>query len=107
EFKVDRLALKQSSRSGPKLSVADVNNDGADDFFIGGASGQCDEVFISGAEGNYIRSTLDCNENTIKLESLGSVFFDADGDGDKDIYIVSGGSEYPLGAEELMDRLYL
>jgi hypothetical protein len=107
DFKVDRLALKQSSMSGPKLSVSDVNNDGLDDFFIGGASGQCDELFISQVDGVFLQFSLDCNEKSKNVESMGSVFFDVDGDGDKDIYIVSGGSEFQLGSEHLMDRLYI
>ena len=107
EFKVDRLALKQSSMSGPKMLVSDVNNDGLDDLFIGGASGQCDELFISQVDGGFAQSTLDCKGKFKKVESVGSVFFDVDGDGDKDLYIVSGGSELPLGSEQLMDRLYL
>ncbi len=107
DFKTDRLILKQTSKSGPKMSVADVNNDGIDDIFIGGASGQSDQLYISNPRGLFTKSSNDCWEIDKEFETTGSVFFDADGDGDKDIYAVSGGSELPLGSPQLMDRLYL
>lgn len=107
DFKTDRLTLKQTSKSGPKMSVADVNNDGIDDIFIGGASGQNDQLYISNPRGLFTKSSNDCWEIDKGFETTGSVFFDADGDGDKDIYAVSGGSELPLGSPQLMDRLYL
>lgn len=107
EFKVDRLTLKQSSKSGPKMSVSDVNNDGIDDVFIGGASGQNDQLFLSRFDGKFFKSSSECWKKDKDIETTGSVFFDADGDGDKDIYVVSGGSELPSGASQLMDRLYI
>ena len=107
DFRVDRLALKQSSRSGPKMSVADVNNDGSDDVFLGGPFGQDDALFVSQPNGTFIKSKDECWAEGEDFESAGSVFFDADGDGDKDLYVVSGGSELPLGQSVLMDRLYI
>jgi len=107
EFKNDRLALKQTSKSGPKMSVADVNKDGVDDVFIGGASGQSDQLFLSKSEGVYVKSNINVFEKDKDYESTGSVFFDADGDGDKDLYVVSGGSQLPIGSPLLMDRIYI
>lgn len=107
EFKVDRLTLKQSSKSGPKMSVSDVNSDGIDDVFIGSASGQNDQLFVSRFDGKFVKSSSECWKKDKDIETTGSVFFDADGDGDKDIYVVSGGSELPFGASQLMDRLYI
>ncbi|MCX2678495.1 VCBS repeat-containing protein [Galbibacter sp. EGI 63066] len=107
DFKVNRLALKQSSRSGPKMSVSDINNDGMDDIFIGGAFGQSDELFISQPSGTYIRSDDKSWGDGKKFETVASVFFDADGDGDKDLYTVSGGSESQVESSMLIDRLYL
>lgn len=107
DFKTDRLTLKQSSRFGTKMSVADVNGDGIDDIFIGGALGQPDGLFISQADGTYVTSGDDCWEKSKEYETTCSVFFDADGDGDKDLYAVTGGSEFPLGSSNLQDRLYL
>lgn len=107
DFNVNRLALKQSSRSGPKMSVADVNQDGIDDIFIGGALGNVDQLFVSQSNGKYLISKDECFNNSIKLETEGSVFFDADNDGDMDLYTVSGGSVLALGSAQLQDRLYI
>lgn len=106
DFKVNRLALKQNSKSGPKMAVADVNGDGFEDVFIGAAFGQQDVLYISD-NGTYARSKSDCWSSSKDFESVGSVFFDADGDGDQDLYVVSGGSEINFGPEQLKDRLYI
>ncbi|MFT6802852.1 MAG: hypothetical protein ACJA2N_002043 [Salibacteraceae bacterium] len=107
DFKTDRLALKQNSRLGPKLSVADINNDGLDDFFVGGAAGQCDQLFVAQLNGSYKKKESECWKNNLDLETIDSAFFDADSDGDYDLYIVSGGSEYSLNSENLKNRLFL
>ena len=107
DFNVNRLALKQSSRSGPKMSVADINQDGNDDIFIAGSFGAVDQLFVSQPNGDYLTSKYECFNNTTALETEGSVFFDADNDGDLDLYTVSGGSELALGSPNLKDRLYL
>jgi len=107
DFRVDRLALKQSSKSGPKMSVADVNSDGMDDVFIGGAFGQNDALFLSQPDGTYNRSLDDCWSNGGGLETTDSVFFDADGDGDKDVYLVRGGSELHRYKAAFTDQLFI
>ncbi|PHN08673.1 VCBS repeat-containing protein [Flavilitoribacter nigricans] len=107
DFRVNRLALKQSSMSGPKLSVADVNGDGRDDLFIGGAQGALNKLYLSQSDGSYLDADYDCFQAGSDSETTGSVFFDADNDGDQDLYVVNGGSQYPMGSPQLSDALYL
>ncbi|WP_209402370.1 VCBS repeat-containing protein [Pseudozobellia sp. WGM2] len=107
DFKVNRLALKQSSRYGPKMSISDVNNDGLEDVFIGGAFEQNDALFLSRPDGTYRVSESDCFGDGKAFESAGSVFFDADLDGDMDLYVVSGGGEPRRSKSVLADRLFL
>jgi len=107
DFKVNRLALLETSKSGPKMSVADVNGDGRDDVFIGGAFGQADALYLSQSDGKFIKSKDLCWDSGITDETVGSTFFDVDGDGDQDLYVVNGGSETSKELSKLKDRLYI
>ncbi len=107
DFDRERLMPKLLSTEGPFLAVADVNGDGLDDMFIGGAKEQPGQLLIQQPGGKFMRSNPGLFEQDQISEDLGAVFFDANGDGKPDLYVVSGGSEYSEGASALQDRLYL
>ena len=76
----------------------------SDDFFIGGSTGYSGSIFVQGKTGSFSSYTLPGNNN---YEDMGALFFDADGDGDDDLYVVSGGSGLPPGNPFYADRLYI
>ena len=99
------LPYKQSTL-GPFISTGDVNKDGKDDVFIGGAHKQNSKIYISNENGlieRNIKSFQDDSEN----EDMESVFIDIDNDNDLDLYVVSGGNEFVNRSVELSDRIYL
>ncbi len=107
DYKREVLLPHKQSTLGPLISTGDVNNDGLDDFYIGGAIGQSGQLFIADQSGNFNAKP---NEYFIKdktHEDLGSCLFDVDMDGDLDLYVVSGGNEVPAQSSALADRLYL
>lgn len=107
DFKVQRLLYYQVSRLGGKFSIGDVNMDGNDDVFFGGAVGQSGELYLGNSDGTFLKSFNQPWVNDSIFEDINSLFFDADSDGDEDLYVVSGGSEFVSGAPLYQDRLYI
>jgi hypothetical protein len=107
DFDRERLMPKMLSTEGPYTAVADVNGDGLNDAFIGGAKEQAGQLVIQQADGRFVSTNAGVFEQDKISEDLGAVFFDANGDRHPDLYVVSGGSEYTEGAPALADRLYL
>ncbi|WP_117882248.1 VCBS repeat-containing protein [Aureibaculum luteum] len=103
DFETQVLLPHKMSTFGPALAVGDLNNDNLEDYYIGASKGKKGAIFLQNENG-FEASTLDFDENS---EDLGATIFDADGDGDNDLYVVSGGYEYKADSKNLQDRLYL
>jgi len=107
DFDRERLLPKMVSMEGPFMAVADVNGDGLEDAYIGGAKDQAGQLLIQRGDGRFGSTNEAVFAQDRISEDVGAVFFDADGDGDRDLYVVSGGSEFSDMAPALQDRLYL
>ena len=107
DFDRERLMPKMLSTEGPLMAVADVNGDGLDDVFIGGAKGQSSAILIQRQDGSFLKSNEKLLAQDSAAEDIGAVFFDATGDGKPDLYVSTGRSEFSDGSTPLEDRLYL
>lgn len=108
DFYIERLLPHLLSTEGPKIAVGDINGDGLDDFFIGGAKGQAGGLFLQqeSKESWFVAGDQSVFENHRFSEDVGATFADVDNDKDLDLYVVSGGSE-PDKSVHMQDRLYL
>jgi hypothetical protein len=88
------------------MAKADVNGDGREDVFVGGAKGQASALFINDGK-KLVKKAVPAFEKDAACEDVAAVFFDADGDGDNDLYVGSGGYEFAPGDSLLIDRLYI
>jgi hypothetical protein len=107
DFKEEVLLPHKLSTEGPFSVVADVNGDGLEDVFIGGAAKQEGVLYLQVAEGSFKKSISRPWSKDIDSEDLGALFLDIDADGDKDLYVTSGGSEFKTGNKLLKDRIYV
>jgi hypothetical protein len=107
DFNVQYLIPHGESTRGPKLAVGDVNGDGLDDFYACGAIGQPGVLMIQQSDGSFNPSDTAVFNKDAGCEDVDAVFFDANGDGKPDLYVVSGGNEYSGTNNLLADRLYL
>ncbi len=106
DFNIERLIPFMRSAEGPKMSVADINNDGQEDIFIAGSKGNASKLFIQ-KNNKFILDKSPVFNNYKESEDAESVFFDADGDGDLDLYVCSGGIEFSKFSPYYLDKLYL
>ena len=107
DYAKEILLPYKMSHLGPCLAKADVNGDGQDDFYIGGPIGQTGGLFIQQGNGKFQQHTVTAFNADKNSEDTGALFFDADGDKDADLYVVSGGNELKINATQYQDRLYI
>ena len=106
DFNVERLLPFMRSSEGPKISFGDVNNDGEEDLFIGGSKNSSSKLFLQ-KNNSFSESNTDVFDKQKAAEDTESAFFDADGDGDLDLYVCSGGIETSKYSANYLDKLYL
>jgi len=107
DFDKEVLLPHKMSELGPFVTVSDINNDGLDDVFIGGARIYGSKMYFQNSNGGFDLQVHEAIEKDKNFEDMQSVFFDFDNDGDKDLYVVSGGNESPIDHSSLGDRLYV
>lgn len=107
DFDRESLIYHMMSTEGPRMSKGDVNADGLEDLYIGGAKDEAGALYLQRPSGQFARSLQPAFEKDKISEDMASVFFDADGDGDQDLYVCSGGYEFSSSSTALIDRLYL
>ncbi|MFM1870760.1 MAG: hypothetical protein RL398_182 [Planctomycetota bacterium] len=106
DYAAQPLLPHKLSQLGPGLACGDVDGDGDDDLYLAGAAHAVGTLLLADGRGGYAPKEGPWAAHADR-EDLGALFFDADGDGDLDLYVVSGGVEAPAGDERLHDRLYL
>ena len=108
DFERQPLLPAKHSQMGPGLAIGDLDGDGNEDLYVGYPSGREGRVYLGiGMSGDYSRRLIPSFGVDSESEDMASLFFDADGDGDQDLYVVSGGVEGEKGEAVFKDRLYL
>lgn len=107
DFSAEILLPYKYSSLGPGLASADVNGDGLMDVFIGGAEGMKGQLLVQGSGNKFTSTNENLFDNDKNYEDINALFFDADSDGDLDLYVVSGGNEKSRDVSLFQDRLYI
>jgi hypothetical protein len=105
DYNAERNIPVMLSREGPKAATADINKDGLEDLFIGGAKGQAGQLYLQVKNG-FVKSNQNIFEQDKEFEDAALVFFDCDKDGDEDLFVGAGGNNLPPRHPLLKHRLY-
>lgn len=106
DFYEERNVPVMLSREGPKATHADVDGDGLEDVYIGGAAGEPGTLYLQTKEGKFFRKREPVFDRFMDFEDVAVLFFDADKDGDADLFVGAGGNNMQAGRRELQHRLY-
>ncbi len=105
DFDYEGLIYKKISEEGPAIAIGDVNGDGHEDVFIGGAKGQAGFLNMHTGNGNLTPKSMNAFDADSEMEDTDAVLFDADNDGDLDLMVASGGNQVNATMTESI-RLY-
>jgi hypothetical protein len=106
DFYYERNLPELLSREGPHIARGDVNGDGLEDVYIGGAKGQAGQLYLQNTEGSFVKKGQELFRQYADFEDVAVLFFDSDRDGDLDLFIGAGGNNVPPSSRELQHRLY-
>jgi enediyne biosynthesis protein E4 len=107
DYRNERLLLFKLSNQGPRMAVGDIDGNRLDDFFVTGAADQPSATYLQKSEGAFVQTIDDAFNSDATYEDVAPLFFDVDGDKDLDLFVVSGGNEFPKDSPKYQDRLYL
>ena len=107
DYNIQRTLPHKLSQYGPGIAVGDVDNNGYDDFYLGGSAGNSGVFFMQNANGKFTMDSTRLGTQQAAEEDMGVLLFDADNDHDLDLYVVSGTYELPPNHPTSQDRLYI
>ena len=107
DFATEVLLPYKYSSLGPNIGSGDVNGDGLTDFYLGGAQDMTASLFLQNSDNSFTKTNQSVWAKDKFFEDVNAIFFDADGDGDEDLYVVSGGNELSRKPKDYEDRLYI
>lgn len=106
DFYDEKTVPRAFSREGPKAAQADVNGDGLDDIYIGGAEGKTGQLYLQTPDGKFVKKDEPAFGPYFEFEDVAVTFFDYDKDGDADLLVCPGGNNRPVNSRELQLRLF-
>ncbi|MDO1444789.1 VCBS repeat-containing protein [Rhodocytophaga aerolata] len=107
DYNRDALLKQMYSTQGPALATGDINGDGLEDVFFGGARDKKSVLYTQTFQGTFREIAMPVFEADSASEDVAAAFFDADGDKDLDLFVVTGSNEFTPNDERLIDRLYV